>query len=514
MPDPVPGSDRQALAGISLSQKPVHPAAGDFLASLGEIPPAPPAATSPRPLGQGQGRTFEPVPALMDLRTTFSDGDFHPEALVQLALAKGFQVLCLNDHDRMVLEYGLPPFRNILKKRVERNSINKRGAAAYLRTVEDLRKRHPHVILLPGAESAPFYYWTGSPFAGDLTANDHERRILTVGLERPEDYETLPVLHNGLSQGPLRRALPALGAFALCFALAVLFVFWKGGWRIAGAVLALASAGLFFDTLCASPSPYDAYGGGQGAAPYQLFLDDVAQKGGLTFWNYPETRSGVRALGPIQVKTLPYPQMLLETRDYTGFAAVYGDAITATEPGNVWDAALQEYCAGYRKRPPWGIATADFHQEGGAGQRLGDFQTVLWLAEKTPASVLAALKDGRMYACRGRFPRVPRLHAFSVSAADPGASPQAISGEEIVLSRNPRIRISVSAGAAGIFGKGAVRVRLIRSGTLVQVFRGPLPLTIDYVDPLEAPGEKVYYRMDMTGAGDIVSNPIFVRFEQ
>ena len=57
-----------------------------------------------------------------------------------------------------------------------------------------------------------------------------------------------------------------------------------------------------------------------------------------------------------------------------------------------------------------------------------------------------------------------------------------------------------------------VQVRLIRSGTLIQTFKGTLPLNIDYTDPLETPGEKVYYRMDMTGYGTIVSNPIFVEF--
>ncbi len=116
-------------------------------------------------------------------------------------------------------------------------------------------------------------------------------------------------------------------------------------------MLALVSAGFFVNTLFARPSPFDAYHGKQGAAPYQLFIDAVSQKGGLTFWNYPETRSGVRTLGPIQVSTLPYPGMLLETKNYTGFAALYGDTITVTEPGNVWDMVLKEYLPGIPQTP-------------------------------------------------------------------------------------------------------------------------------------------------------------------
>ena len=274
------------------------------------------------------------------------------------------------------------PFRNLIKKREERNSINKAGAAKYLRTIAGLRKMYPNVILIPGTESAPFYYWTGSPFTGSLTANDHERRILTMGLEKPEDYETLPILHNGLSGSHVRVVWPALAAFTLCFLIALFFLFKRGWWRMSGVVLAILSAGFFVNTFFARPSPFDAYHGKQGAAPYQLFIDSVGQRGGLTFWNYPETQSGVREMGPIHVRTLPYPGMLLETRNYTGFAALYGDTGTVTEPGNIWDVVLKEYCGGCRERPPWGIATADFHKEGDSGQNLGDFQTVLWLTGK------------------------------------------------------------------------------------------------------------------------------------
>jgi hypothetical protein len=114
-----------------------------------------------------------------------------------------------------------------------------------------------------------------------------------------------------------------------------------------------------------------------------------------------------------------------------------------------------------------------------------------------------------MYACRGKFPQIPRLDEFSVSAAEPDTTPRVISGGELLLERNPRIRITVSGSAEQ---KETVQVRLIRSGTLLQTFKGPLPLNIDFTDTLEAPGETVYYRMDMTGSGTIVSNPIFVKF--
>lgn len=38
------------------------------------------------------------------------------ETLVRMAKGRGFEVLVINDHDRVVMEYGLPPLRNIVKK--------------------------------------------------------------------------------------------------------------------------------------------------------------------------------------------------------------------------------------------------------------------------------------------------------------------------------------------------------------------------------------------------------------
>jgi hypothetical protein len=42
------------------------------------------------------------------------------------------------------------------------------------------------------------------------------------------------------------------------------------------------------------------------------------------------------------------------------------------------------------------------------------------------------------------------------------------------------------------------------------VTEGTLPLQIEHEDDDIKPGEKTYYRMDMRGAGTIVSNPIFM----
>ncbi|RZB30143.1 MAG: hypothetical protein SRB1_02423 [Desulfobacteraceae bacterium Eth-SRB1] len=454
------------------------------------------------------GASYQQVAGLIDLRSTFSDGAYDIETLAQMAKDRGFEVIVINDHDRMAMEYGLPPFRNILRKRVDLPSINKNGAKAYLDSIKRVQEKYSDMVIIPGSETAAFYYWTGSYFKKNLTAHDHEKRILTIGMKNPEDYENLPILHNGFSTQYMRAAV--FGVLpGLVFILASIFLVRKRGFcRACGVISLILGAAFIINSNPFRSSPFDQYHGDQGTAPYRLLTDYVNSRGGLTFWNYPETNSGVRKMGPIFVSTPPHPEVLEESEGYTGFAALYGDNITVTEPGNVWDRVLTAYCRGTRSRPVWGISTADFHEEGGAGEKLGNFPTVFFVREKSRKGVMEALKNGKMYAYRGGYPQFVRLDEFSVRSSD--GKNKGISGDEISLKESPRIRISLSAAEVS---ERKVKVRLIRSGKLVKIFEGVLPMRIDYEDRYFQPGERIYYRMDMRGCGTLVSNPIFVRFE-
>jgi hypothetical protein len=449
------------------------------------------------------------VAGLIDIRTTFSDGELDPEAVVELARERGFEVVVFNDHDRMVMEYGIWPFRNIFKKRVELNSINKGGAGEYLNAIEQAQKKFPKMILIPGSITAPFYYWAGSYFKDNLTAHNHERRLLTVGLDRPGHYESLPILHNGLS---LRFAGSynnhVVGA-VIGFFIGLFLLTQRRYLKIAGIVLCLVSILFIIDTNPLRSSPFDQYHGDQGIAPYQLVIDYIESQGGLTFWNYPETQSGVRQMGPIMVNTPPFPQVLKESRGYTGFAALYGDKITITEPGDLWDQVLMEYCDGEREKPVWGIATADFHKEGGAGEKLGNFPTVFLVHEKTKEEVLSAMQEGRMYASRGKYPQRLVLNEFSISP--PLSDADATCGERIEVKGAPVVRIAVDSTDAC---EDDVSVRLIRSGEVIRTFQGPLPIEFEYEDNSFTSGDKIYYRMDAKGCGSLVANPIFVSFSE
>ena len=52
------------------------------------------------------GSEFIQVAGLIDTRTTHSDGSLSVDALAELARSRGFEVLVLNDHDRLAMAYG------------------------------------------------------------------------------------------------------------------------------------------------------------------------------------------------------------------------------------------------------------------------------------------------------------------------------------------------------------------------------------------------------------------------
>ncbi|MFQ6083742.1 MAG: hypothetical protein ACE5WD_10320 [Candidatus Aminicenantia bacterium] len=453
------------------------------------------------------------VPGLIDLRTNFSDGTHSLEYLIRLAKKRGFNVLFINDHDRIVLEYGIRPFQNILKKKVEKPSINKGGPENYLNMIKLASKKYPEMILIPGAESAPFYYWKGSYFKRNLTVCDWERHLLIVGLEKPEDYKKLPILHNGYSTKYTLSSISASLFFLFIPLILGLYMIKRTGIiRYSGIIILVFCLLLLINNHPFKSSPYDQYHGDQEISPYQLLIDYANSRGGMVFWNHPETKSGQGKLGPIFRDTPPYPQVLIESKNYTGFAALYGDSITITEPGNIWDQVLIEYCMGKRTKPVWGISSADFHKEGAAGEKLGNFPTIFLVKNKTKKDILDALKKGRMYACRGDvdFPRLI-LEDFSIS--DSETSLKGIMGEEIFSEGYPRINILIPPISSE--KENSITVRLIRYGKLLKTFSGETPLNINFQDEFFEPGKKIYYRLDITAkkGRKLISNPIFVKFQ-
>jgi hypothetical protein len=445
------------------------------------------------------------VPGLVDLRTTFSDGAHSPEDLVVMARIRGFRVLFFNDHHRIKLSYGIPPFRSLLKYSREFPSLMTHGPQNYLSEIARLSRRYPDMILVPGSIISPFYYWSGSWFKGDLTVHDYDRRILVLNLTNAADYERIPSLESGLSLKYTAARLPGLLVFAFPWVVGLLFTLKGSGKsrRVGLAILILSSLAIL------DYNPFRAsfctpYGGDQGIAPYQETIDHVQRQGGFAFWNYPEQRSGVRKHGPVNVSTLPYPEVIQESKNCAGFAAIYGDRITMTDPGKHWDRVLSEYCEGKREKPAWGISTADFHEDGRLGLKLGAFPTTFLVKEFSKAAIFDAMRQGRMYCSRGDGKSWPQLDYFNVLASN---GEKAEMGETLTAGGFPLIRFRVSYRGEE---KVPMAINLIRGGSLLRTVSGETPLEFELLDETIPTGRTTYYRLT-DSRKHLASNPVFVK---
>lgn len=464
------------------------------------------------------------VTAAADLRTEFSDGVYSVEELVKLAKSKGIEILIINDHDRYSLEYGFWPLEKILKKKVEESSLLKNGAKNYLDEIERVGKKYPDMLIIPGIESAPFYYWTGSIFSNNLTAHKWENHIGIVGLERPKDIEGLPTLNSSLSVKYYKNYIYNTAFFTLSLIFSILLIRWEGVYRYTGMVICLFSLLFIINFHPLRSSPFDQYHGDKGVLPWQETIDYVNSRGGMTFWHHLESASGIGKKGPIYINTPPHPEDLIKTHDYTGFQAIYEDTIHVTEPGKEWDMVLSQYCAGNRDMPAWGIGGLDYHGEGESGIKLQDVKTIFLLKEKTKNAVYEALINGKVYPVRQGEDYRLILDEFSISGTSGKPAPEnlnqgkAVSGDEIEVQGSPNINIKVSATDGKI---DKLEVQLIRNGEMINKFEGETPLEISFKDEhlldLEQgkfkSGDKIYYRLNIYGKRPnyIISNPIFVK---
>ena len=450
--------------------------------------------------------TYMAVPGLIDNRSTFSDGAHSIEELVRMARSRGFKIIAINDHDRIAMAYGVPPFRNIFRYKKELPSILTHGAKIFLQEIERVSQTYPDMIIIPGCETSAYYYWTGSYFSDDLTAHDYDKRIIILNFDDPDDYHGIPNLHNKLSLKYTPKLLPRTLIFLCPLFIGFFLMTWKGFSRIFGLVFVVVSILAIADYNPFRSSRFTQYDGNQGIDPYQEVIDYANQRGGFTFWNYPEQRSGVRKHGPIYVHTPPYPQVLHQSKNYTGFAAIYGDTIKATEPGREWDRVLNEYCKGYRKTPPWGISSGDFHEDGRLRLKLGTFPTTFLVKKFSKKAVLEAMEKGRMYCSQGDSKTWPKLDHFTISGGD---GEKSFMGETLITDQFPLIRFKISYETEK---PRPMTVFLIRGGDVIQTIKERPPIEVEYLDKDVPVGEKTYYRI-MDTKKHLTSNPIFVTYK-
>lgn len=471
---------------------------------------------------------LRPLVAALHVHSTISTGSLNLDQLAERAERLGLDAVVLSENFVLRYEYGAFPLRGVLKRAVTLPSVLDYGIDRFLTDVAAAQARHPHTLLIPGVEVAPYYYWSGSLLDRDLTMHNSQRNFLVLGLPRPEDYTVLPVTGN-----------PASYRFgwetALNLTPTLLLI--PAGWlwqrrryrigragelrytvvtrrRVPAALLTGLALLLLINAWPFSQPVFSSYDERLGYQPYQTFIHTVTARGGLVVWSMPEARDFHRysfgPLGEVTVKTEPYVDALMLTAGYHGFGGVYQDTRSATKPGGIWDQTLALYLTGQRTSPPFVFGEIAFHTPGEAGIELDQVLTVFWVRERTPAGVIEALRAGRMYAV-GQYRREfgLRLEEFLVEC-EAGAR-RARSGETLdpKKARDLAVRVSVLATDRGAH---PITVTIIRSGQVIARLAGQTPFAQFVADTGLPLGQSMVYRVEVQGeGGEILSNPIFVK---
>jgi len=469
-------------------------------------------------------RELEWKRGIFRVNSSVSSGNESIPQIATEAEEAGLDFVVFSDQFLVIAEYGLPPFRKIFHKVVERPSIVNFGIDNYLNLIAETARLHPKMAIIAGADIAPHYYWTGNPFKKNLAVNQYSEQLTVFGPNDPGFYRGLPVIHNNIPFKSWAGVLLRLSPLLLCVLALLLFRAARqpyysdaqGHQYHPPAKIKLAfSAFLFLAGLlwCLNNRPfsaalgYDQYAK-KGIMPYQKAIDYVRNqagtKGGIV-WSAPEAVMKDKIAG-VFLFTIPYLQDIEETKGHNGLAGIYGDVSHAHEPGKSWDKMLREYCEGTRKELPAILGERDYHGRGG---NIGLVQTVVHSRENTPEAIVKAIIEGRSYAV-AKGGGILQLREACLREPIGGTAGL---GETLTINDSVEsctLRISGSlAGASETTGRLVIVLNGEQYSTEILELK-------DFAFSKEIrlrKGEKMQYvrfYITTSGAGWLLSNPVFI----
>jgi hypothetical protein len=460
--------------------------------------------------------------ATIQISSKVSDGRYSLSEIANFARKNNIKVLITTDRDLMRWEYGIVPLSNIIKKTVEAGSISRYGVKRYLNEVSALQKQNPGLLIIPGIESAPFYSWEGSLLGDRLTIKNWHQHIVTIGLDKAEDLEKLPVIGNkkGLE-------LPMAGRNIFLFWPVLIMILggifitrkqfnyrdssgkslgrYSKRYRTIGIILIAAGTLFLANGYPFRYYKFDQYHGDRGIMPYQNYIDYVKERGGLTFWPHLEAVNEEK-IGFVDVQTPERSLSILQARDYTGFSVFYDGYRKIALPGGLWDEALGQYCRGIRKYPVWAIGMLGYDADGNLPDIMNDVRTVLLVPEVSRESVLGALRQGNMYVVRGANSSKFILDKFSIK--DQASGIEKTMGQ--TLYSDGKAQLCISGHLPGAEAK-PVKIKLIANGKVIDLIETVFPFDILYPLEEKKAGGKYYYRAEIESERLMtVTNPVFL----
>jgi len=436
----------------------------------------------------------------MHIHSVFSaNGRQTLEQIAENAKNSGINVIIPADHDIQEFEYGIWPFSRLIKKTIINNSILYMGGSKYLNEIHRVQEKYPDMVIIPGVESAPYYYWTGNPLKKSLTMNNWHKHILLIGLNDPRSYDNLPVLGNQKS-----KTFNPILLWPAVFIIAGFFLIRN---RTLLILFQLAALLLLLYNYPYNSYMFNQYNGDQKELPYQNIINYTANAGGLTFWAHPEARNWKNSenFNGVSIKTKPYPESILDTFGYTGFSYFWEGTDIIGKPEGFWDTALTQYCKGTRKSPVWATAELDYIEDGLRNNWLNLNKNILYVEKLDKENVMDSLRKGRFFITSKQKPDSPDpvMNDFAVSS-DKGS---AIFGETLNYSGSVKISFNLNTTARM---KTNTTIRLIENGRIVQEFNKKIPLKFEYIFTPSTDRSYCRFEIDFDCGVKLVSNPVFL----
>lgn len=486
-------------------------------------------ASLPAPEQTNQTNTI--FSCIMHVHTRMSSGNYQLPELTQIAQAQGVDAIFLSDNLVESIEFGLPPLRHIFwASHQEKPSVLTIGWKRCLTEIRRENERQNDVLYVPGVEVSPRFFWSGSLLKKNLVCHNHQRDLIVIGTGNAGSLVNLPAARGFVpGRDTFWIILTRLLVFLfVCACLGLLFLprrlarrsgYTAGMIRRAfffGLILPLVLLMVLINFLASMMPAFKIYSPDDPARFEQRVLDALKRENLVSFWAHPEApdHQEFKYFGvPFTVDTRPYPEVLLKTKGYTGFAGVNEGENKFVDPGSVWDMVLKQYLDGKRDEPPWCFGEMLYHYEGQAGKRLSNVETMIWAPEKKAEALLDSIRKGYFYARQNYAGQSLALDQWQVDHWESGQTGQTTNGYvDISLRVSARLPGEAAKPSVALAKEGEkAEVLIIRNGEVIKKADITLPLELNLRDsPREA---RVYYRAVVSGKYPVrlVTNPIFIR---